>query len=375
MITSQKPPFDAEKLKKEAIRQGLPPYFYQPIDEPLPQIPSELPSYYVDHVAKRNRKVVDYLAAHPEARAFVFFADAHIRQNAMSSVPIIRSILQNTPVRDVIYGGDTVSAWGDDASVALDMDAFDRAFAFTEVYSARGNHDMYAKRFQLTDHGAVAPNAELCRRLIEPHRSEIASPAGKTYYVLDRKKDRLRYIFVDTNEIFREVYVEDGVWEIDYSITKEQLDWFAETLLDTPEGTTVVVIGHIPMHRNLIHHKEDATVFGEIVEAYNLRKTVSVRRADGIADAYDFRSGRATVLAALSGHGHIDDSFVSPSGCLFYEIHCDAWMTNNGGSPFPREVGTVTENALDVVIVDPETKKVFAVRYGGGAALGARRAR
>ncbi|MBQ9796351.1 MAG: hypothetical protein IJW50_01390 [Clostridia bacterium] len=84
---------------------------YQPYHEPL--MPTSawevLPSHYEEHVKEKNAKVCALMREMSECEAFVFFADAHVRQNSMASVPIIRSILENTEVKKVIYGGDTVS--------------------------------------------------------------------------------------------------------------------------------------------------------------------------------------------------------------------------------------------------------------------------
>ena len=68
----------------------------------------------------------------------------------------------------------------------------------------------------------------------------------------------------------------------------------------------------------------------------------------------------------LCGHGHVDCACRAEDGRVDMEIHCDAYKTNNGGSPFAREYGTVSEIAMDVVIVDRDTGRIQTVRYGAG---------
>ncbi|MBQ7335358.1 MAG: metallophosphoesterase [Clostridia bacterium] len=363
--------YDYKALKDGAIAKGLPRYMYEPIDEPLyPESAWErLPDYYTAHVAERNATVQKLLSEQDGCEAFVFFSDAHVRQNRMSSVPILRSILQNTGVKTVFYGGDTVSAWADDGSLVEDINYFAHAFSFAKPYMVRGNHDMYGKLFEYANTGAVKSNRELYELIFRVGAERVVGEEGKTYYYFDHPDTATRYIIIDTNEILTPYHDEKGVWNCDVSISSTEIEWFLSLLNRTPANWGVVVLGHTPFYRELRWAFPKACIFGDLIEAYNQRKCFSAMSWDG-ADSFpvkaDFTAAQGEVLLTVCGHGHIDDTYISPSGCVNFEIHCDAVLTDNGGSPFARVPGTVSENVLDVMIINRHSGKIHAVRYGAG---------
>lgn len=360
-----------EKLRAKAKEEGMPWYFYESSDAKLmPESKWEtLPDYYVEHVAEKNAKVRELMSEMGACEAFVYFTDAHVRENRMASVPIIRSILQNTDVETVFYGGDTVSAWATDESLVEDVTYFAKAYAFAKPYMVRGNHDMYGKEFEYIDVGAVKSNAEVYDLIFKAQESRVNGILGKTYYYVDYADAKIRYIVIDTNELLISGIMENGTWNCDVSITKEQVDWFVNLLNKTPEDYEVVVFGHTPFYKELRHAFYKACIFGKIVEAYNKKNTLLTESWDG-EDAFvveaDFTNSKGRVFFTVCGHGHIDDVYVSESGCINYEVHCDAVEDNNGGSPYERVEGTISESVVDVVLIDRINHRIEAVRYGAG---------
>lgn len=360
-----------ERLRAKAREEGLPWYFYEPTDAKL--MPESrwkiLPDYYVSHVAEKNEKVQALLKQMEECEAFVYFTDAHVRENRMSSVPIIRSILQNTDVKTVFYGGDTVSAWATDDSLVKDVTYFARAYAFAKPYMVRGNHDMYGKEFEYTNVGAVKSNAEVYELIFKEQEPRVNGIPGKTYYYIDHADTKTRYIIIDTNELLIPGIMENGTWNCDVSITKEQIDWFIDLLNKTPQDYGVVVLGHTPFYKELRHAFYKACIFGKIVEAYNAKTTLTTESWDG-EDSFivkaDFTSANGQVFFTVCGHGHYDDVYISETGCVNYEVHCDAVEDNNGGSPYERVEGTISESVVDVVLIDRVNHRIETVRYGAG---------
>ncbi len=355
-----------EKLRADAIRQGLPNWYYEPIDEPLTDRSAweQLPEYYREQVQKKNEKVCRILREHPEYAAFVFFSDAHVRQNRMSSVPIIRSVLKNTPVKDVFYGGDTVSAWVTDETMREDMRYFAEAFAFAQPYMVRGNHDVAGKEFAYSDIGYIAPSEEVRQWMIRGEHPDAVTFPGKNYYYFDRPAAHLRYIVIDTTDVMEHIVGEDGSWLSRDAASVGEIRWFAELLAATPEDYRIVVLGHVPVFRELKWYNSFALPFGDIINAFNRREPVTVE-ADGGNAAFDFSDAAGKVILFLCGHGHCDDVCITPEGCIGYEINCDAWI-DNGGSAYSRTQGTTSENALDVILLDPAGGRMETVRYGAG---------
>ncbi|MBE6589184.1 MAG: metallophosphoesterase [Ruminococcaceae bacterium] len=354
--------YSYEKLRAAAMEKGAPRYIYEPIGEQLtPRMDFEcLPDYFMPQVDLANARVRRLLSDRKSCEAFVFFADAHVRQNGMASVPIIRSILENTGIETVIYGGDTVSAWVNEETALEDVLYFKEAFSFAKPYMVRGNHDIYGKEFGIADRGIVLPGDKVYDLIFSEGASRVHGEKGKTYYYFDHADTKTRYIVVDTNEQLTPVWDQDGIWDCSVGVTREQIEWFAAQLRALPAGYAAVVVGHIPFFEQLRWSNPIAHIFGKLIEAYNKRRMVfGVRGAD-------FREARGLVLLTLSGHGHCDDAYVSPDGCVNLETHCDA-MTDNGGSRYKKRRGTVTESVVDVVILDRKTGDVFTVRYGAGA--------
>ncbi len=360
-----------EALRAKARETGMPGYMYEHVEEPLtpPSSFDTLPSYYTEHVEEKNARVRRLLGETKSPEAFVFFADAHVRQNTMISVPIVRSILENTGVKTVIYGGDTVSAWTTEEDVITDVRYFADAFAFAKPYMVRGNHDMYGKAFEYTDSGVCKSRDEVYELIFSEQAERVCGKWGRTYYYFDSEETKTRYIVIDTNEILIPRLDEKGIWDCELSITREQVEWFIDSLCAIPSDHAAVVIGHIPFFKELRWNHYKARIFGELIEAYNARRTYSRMSWDG-EDAFevfaDFSNAPGRVVLTASGHGHYDDLYVSPDGCVNLEIHCDSYANNNGGSPTARIAGSVSEAVVDVVILDRDTGIVHTVRYGAG---------
>ena len=351
-----------KELREKAEANGEPEWRYRPVNDRLPpeDAGKTLPPYFAETVEEKNRRVNKIMSEMVLPQAFVFFSDAHIRQNSMSSVPVIRSILENTGVKDVIYGGDTVSGWVDNDMMYEDVRYFNRAYGFAKPYIVRGNHDMEGKEFELSETGFIAPENDVLREIFPTrHRDTVYEPET-TYYSFRRPETRTEFIVIDTNEIHTDIVNDDGSWGSSVYPSEKQLNRFAEMLLAVPPRYSAVVVGHTPVYRELAWAFPGSYRFGEIIEAYNRRASVSIG-----ATVHDFSGARGKVIMTLCGHGHVDDFFVTPTGNLAYEITCDANI-DNGGGIYPRISGTPSESAVDAVIIDPPTGRISTVRYGAG---------
>ncbi len=359
-----------ELLQQKAREERLPPYMYQPYHEPLmPKSAWEvLPSHYEAHVKEKNAKVRALMREMSQCESFVFFADAHVRQNSMASVPIIRSILENTEVKKVIYGGDTVSAWVDEQLIEEDLAYFANAYSFAKPYVVRGNHDAAGKMLEYTDEGCCKSNDEIYRLIFAAQKDRVIGEEGKTYYYFDAPEHRLRYIILDTNELLTPYVDEHGVWQCAVDISKTQVEWFARQLGAIPADYQAIVIGHTPIYPQLKWCFPKAVVFSRLIEAYHKRETFCIHSEENGFDVdVDFSGVEGgNVILNLCGHGHVDDLFLSPTGCAACEIHTDSVRNNNGGSPDPRVAGTVSDSLLDVILIDRTTGRIRSVRYGAG---------
>ena len=134
---------------------------------------------------------------------------------------------------------------------------------------------------------------------------------------------------------------------------------------NTPSGYEIVLFNHIPINSNLEWYSNFCLIFGDIVEAFNAKTTINKTDSKGIVANGNFTNSNGKVILSICGHGHTDDWYKSSTGCIYYEVNCDAAI-NNGGSPYTRTTGTVSEQALDVVIINRSTDKINCIRYGAG---------
>ena len=324
-----------------------------------------LPEYYRECLNNKNDTVNQKMDSIDNCVAFVFFTDLHFWSNKLKSPAIINSIIENTSVEDVICGGDIISAYGGDYEILRDEKTYKKCFGFAKPYYVRGNHDCYAKSVESATTGIIKDNSEVINRFIKPYHSDIVTEVGKTYYYYDRPQNNVRFIVLDTSEIIGETHdTETGYWQPTFSITQSQVDWFIELLKNTPEEYKIIVCNHIPINSNVLWYGSHATIFSDIIEAFNKKNTVNVTNKGIIANA-NFSGTNGKVLLSICGHGHVDSSYISDSGCVYYSVNCDTFL-NNGGSTYDRVEGTVSEQALDVVIIDVETEKIDCIRYGAG---------
>ncbi len=323
-----------------------------------------LPEYYSDYLKEKNHKVNGIMDRIDRCAAFVFFADLHISSNSMMSPGIIESILDNTSVRDVVCGGDVINSYGVEETALEWCRVYNESYSFAHPYFVRGNHDVYIKESETVHEGYYAPQTLVYNRFFRKHNADVVIENGKTYYYFDRPEIGVRFIAVDTNEIMDYCPVGDNYFEVSVKVSQTQVDWLADCLRSTPAGYKILMAGHRPVDPALAWYAEDANIFWQMIEAFN-NKCALRTESHGLTADCDFSGTNGKILLYISGHGHTDDVHTSESGCVHYEVNDDAYI-DNGGSKFKRIPGTLSESALDVVIVDVDSEEISCVRYGAG---------
>ena len=325
-----------------------------------------IPSYYNGYLENKHKRVNEIMDTVSDCVSFIFFTDQHLYSNAKNSGYIMRDILSKTAVRDVINGGDTISAYGNETQIIDDCEKYRKYWGGLNPYYVRGNHDIYVKENDNSTTGILKSNDMIINRFMRPFHDDMVSENGKTYYYFDRPQNKVRFICLDTSENM-EAHMIDGVWlpDFDHSISQGQIDWFINLLADTPEGYKIIVCSHIPLIENLKDKVPYVYIFGDIVEAYNRKTTINKTNDFGIVANVDFSNTNGKVILSICGHSQCDSQYMSDFGCFFYQVNCDSYL-NNGGSQYTREIGTVSEHAFDVCILNVDTQDFYTVRYGAG---------
>lgn len=330
------------------------------IDTRVKILENTLPEYYDSYMVEKNNKVNNLMDNIDNCVSFVFLTDQHLYSNAKNSGYMIKNIIENTAVKDVINGGDIISAYGNELSIKDDCEKYNKYWGFLNPYFVRGNHDIYASESDDLTNAIVKPNSMVINRFIRPYfHDDIVIDCGKTYYYFDRPQNKARFIVLDTTD---SITKENST--VNFAITQTQIDWFINLLKDTPQGYKIIVCNHIPINSTLSWYTDFTLIFGDIIEAYNAKTTINSQSFNVVANA-DFSNSNGNVILSICGHGHVDSWNKSDTGCIYYEVNTDSTI-NNGGSEYDRVVGTTSEQSFDVVIINADNADIYTVRYGAG---------
>ena len=329
-----------------------------------------LPSYYVENVqdavaryqAIRNNIIGD---------SFCFLTDTHLYANSLHAGALLRYIGKNSDCRKVFCGGDTPPAHNSGASeeylknqAAIWLGQVRKAKGEMAYYGMRGNHDLYAFTSSAETTVFRLPY-DSAWGLVCGANGPVTKTGGQgtMYYALDNAQARIRYICCDTSDTSD---TRADSYEI-MRVTTAQLQWLAATLLETPAGWSIVVLGHVPASEMLFGFPSGyESAIRELGALGTLLKDFKNRR---VSTYGDFTSAQAELVAYVCGHAHCDQSAMD-DGLLFVGTTCDSRSqiarSTEGIPDWTRTKGTVSEQAIDIFTVDTQNKKLYATRVGVG---------
>lgn len=199
------------------------------------------------------------------------------------------------------------------------------------VYLTLGNHDSNYFR----------KNPEWMTR---EEQSQYYLNRDNPWYYVDFAAQKLRCLFLysfDHNETIR------------YGFPMEETEWVRMILKETPDDFSVLVFAHVPL-LPAMHFWSD-----------------QIRNSDKmlkILEEYVEHGG--TILAYVHGHNHADQVFsgkkfpIVSVGCAKCEDFKD--KKPEGSVTYDRELGTVSQELWDVMIVNTAEGKLDFVRFGAG---------
>lgn len=307
-----------------------------------------VPYYYFVNDYLKNKistirgKMVD---AEGNYDAFIFCTDQHWRLNAKKSPSLIKYISMELNIKRLFMGGDYADGINMDA-----LKAFREAMP-GKIYNITGNHE-YMNYFE-------EDNNQVSETIDEGHAwiylnggltDAVIGDAGRQYYYVDNPAQKMRYIVLN-------VYKDNGQAAEQY-FSSAQKTWLQNTALNLPTGYTAIVFSHASYVIN-----------GNTWEIGD-RSGITTEIAP-VLDAYN---GSGKIACWIAGHSHVDGVTTTPGGIPVFITTCDKygswisggvdqepWLTAN------RHLGTITEQAFDVVVVDKTNKLVSLIRIGAPA--------
>lgn len=317
----------------------------------------ELPSYYYDN-RYINNKIDTIIGKSPlDGLQFAFITDVHVRNNAGISPDLIKYIKKNTnAIPFVIFGGDVlITTVEEGVDVREDMRVWQtwmNKIGKNHVYQAQGNHDYLGYHYVDGERVMFNESLSVCRQLVigNLEDAKIVNAPGKLWYYVDIPTANTRIVFLNDYDTTRNT----GVFYGYNGMSVDQVRWVVENALDT-DGIRVIFVSH---------QTYDTEMQGENQHVFVGMQSLFTAIANHTTYSYgaiqkDFTNSTIEFVAHICGHMHADASNVN-NGVLTIQTTCDAYYGRS------ESIGTIAEQAFDIVTVDYTNSKLYTTRIGSG---------
>ena len=302
----------------------------------------ELPDYYTtDGYLKDKVEYIDNLirSCATNGDIFIHISDLHWQGNQQHSPALIKYITDRIPIKRMFNTGDDF----DGTAVRLSSTKYENVnvlIPFIEAFNGDyywtvGNHDHllgYKKTYD-----------DLCATHHQLDDKIVFGGTTKSYYYVDNTQQKIRYIVLDAFDAGETGYTHYG---------PEQLSWLENTALNVESGWTILLFCH------MIYYSKPSENF-EFAD-------ISDPRFIALKNILVNYNGNGTIAAVFQGDAHVDRVFrLAGEGSI--PVICITTDKCDGALNVNREVGTINEQAFDVVVVDKANRKITCVRIGAKA--------
>ena len=300
----------------------------------------ELPEYWKNYLPGKIADIkADMKKAAGHGETFIFITDLHVPNNSFMSPLVIREVMAQTGIDQVIMDGDYMTAHGTVASGLEVMEKYVSLFPFTDPIILRGNHDTnYQGHEKIPDIDFIS--------LVRKYSGKSFTNGDHMYFVWDNKKSKIRHIFLDTGDEYS-IFVE-----------KDQLDYLKKQIKSAPAGWHVVLVEHIFLRGGEASKGIRPPGMHE-----------DGKRVKAVLDSL-YGKTRADFIGVFCGHNHTDFNIYSEVGYPVIATTCDA---GEGQASYwdPRQPlrprGTINEVVFDVVTINTDSRMIYMKRIGAGA--------
>ncbi len=327
-----------------------------------------IPSYYVDMLSEKESAIN---SDGNNVASFIFITDTHVQTNRMQAPMLIQHLLEHTILKNVIWGGDAIGAYGtaDDIETQWKKHVLYDSLINRSgyLYKIRGNHDFTIKESSQSNKGVTYSQQKTAQLLLEGHPQNIvlnSADDGACYYYFDDNDNQLRFIVFDTTDSVREGNV---AWGTILGVQDTQLQWIADSAITTtPKGYGLIFLSHVPFTDTTGARHAELSNVREIVDAAALKTKGEIGNVK-----YDFTKLKdVRVLMCLSGHNH-HDMQTFRNGVVHMVTACDAAYNDYKADPFVRnmsgmKMGTAYEQCFDCITIKKKKGIIKTYRIGIG---------
>lgn len=310
----------------------------------------EVPSWYTDDylTSKENRIKSLIKAANGNVVSFAFLTDEHIDYLAgnFKSPALIKRLCDNVNIDAVINGGDISN--GIELCIT----------AFTQLMRKATRNSMYLNVVGNHEYQNENTDGDLYYHLFKNSWELVGNPS-RGYYYCDNTLQKTRFIVLNA-------FASNGTSVID-GYESEQINWFEQEAANLPKGWNGIIFTHslyiAPIYTDDIYYPYKLQTRGSnIVDI--------IKRVNNDSE-------KGNILFVAQGHTH-NDRIISSSvtGSVPVVITAsDAVYPNIDSQGRPdhnvnREVGSISEQVIDVFVVNLTENKVNIVRIGANARNG-----
>lgn len=348
-------------------------------------------SYWRDTLCMVAGEVMRHRRSSNDISEFFFVSDTHHEINHQRSIPVANCLSDVLGIDRLIFGGDFMNGQDvladsfavRDAWLSL-MDTFHGFW-----YPARGNHDINTAftpfsmddfwtdadyhRYILQKSGVYSVQSgmrvvrSVCPGMQDKHGGAVTEPTEDClFYYVDDEKARIRYYFLDDGcfGLLDEVggrYDTSTHPRVNVIPYKEQLKWLQYTATAGQDalqsGWGLVVVEHRMFNPYPISDWTPGVsgCYKMLTEA--LHEILPRLTAEGVE-----------IIAVLSGHTHWDADCQTPDGYPVVAITCDADYLGQKQERYALEryAGSATEQAMDIVQIDRQNRRLYFTRIGSG---------
>ncbi len=339
------------------------------------------PEYIKENVKDAVKKIKSY--ENENSFSFGFMTDIHYSDTENHNIRTKRllnaynEIKQSVDLRLLALGGDYVNDGKKEYKVNnyIKLNEFLKSENFFPV---NGNHDDNSiwdwciENEKSENHLSAKEIFDLFYSHLEIKGVTFGDCFG-LYYFFDDKKNKVRYIFLDTCDIPYSVN-KNGKFnyakQSTFALSQNQIDWLINKALKFSEDNwSIIFVSHVFesfSEKSKTHETRKLDVLADIIDAYkngeNLNKTYYENEFSVKCNAEFSRYKRAEIVAYFCGHRHSDFEECTKSGVPVIYTDCTCFYEYKT----PRSDGDKSELLFDIVTIQKDTKTIYTTRIGSG---------
>lgn len=240
------------------------------------------------------------------------------------------------PFNLFVLGGDAVSATDLEGILREVLIVTEQTNgARCPVVHLAGNHD--ANQNNMAINNSMMYKSHTAFSVIN-YPQFVSQGTSATNGYIDDESVSIRYIFVDSA-----IRVNDDNTVYEYSLSDIR-EWLTKALNGVPENYKAIVFSHHPLNTDLPQN-DSGTAWNNPIECQDI-----------------LEANYQKIIACINGHTH-NQLTEDLHGIRYITTPCAGRGARDGVS---RPTGTANATAFDVFVVDKNSAKIYAIRYGAG---------